>query len=144
MQLAKNIANTPSPATSIDDRDLVDVLHDLVDEYDAGSCDFSTLIYEVGAIIMGLGPHADPGWLAELGRTWVELRVLRAEQAHAGTPVLTETQSARAQALAAQIRGLVLSHDVKKPAAAHRVALSRSHRPTDGGTPYSWRHGRPR
>lgn len=110
MRSAKTGADIVSSAASVDDLDLVDVLHDVVDEYDAGNCELSTLTYEVGAIIVDLDAHAEPGWLAELGRIWVQLRVLRAEQTQTAW-ALTETQSGRARALAAQLRQQVLAHD---------------------------------
>lgn len=85
----------------------IDVLHDIVDEYEACNCDLSTFAYELGAIIMALDLVSDPAWLAALGREWVKLRVLQAEQRQATT---LET-SAAGRAIADKIRQLIAAWD---------------------------------
>ena len=106
---------TPDPsraaASDAEQRNLIDVLHDVVDEFDAGNCDLPTFAYEVGAIIMALDTAADPVWLAALGKQWVNLRVLTAEQQRPATITPGQQQGESGRAIAQNIRHLIASWD---------------------------------
>ncbi len=98
-------------ASDAEQSDLIDVLHDVVDEFDAGNCDLSTFAFEVAAMMMALDVVADPAWLAALGEEWLKLRVLRAEQRQAGTFGPSRAQGVEGQAIADRIRKLIASSD---------------------------------
>jgi hypothetical protein len=98
-------------ASDAEQWNLIDVLHDVVDEFDAGNCDLPTFAYEVGAIIMALDTAADPVWLAALCEQWVKLRVLTAEQQRPATARPGQQQGGPPRAIADNIRHLIASGD---------------------------------
>lgn len=65
--------------------ELLELLYDALDQYEAGDADLSALVHDVDSVIVGLTLHSDPNWIGSMRNQWTVLASVLVEQRRAGT-----------------------------------------------------------
>lgn len=89
-------------------QELLDVLWDALDEYEASNCDLSTLATDVRSVVAELADHEfGPRWVAGLRLHAAELAALRDQCAARGAWDLTAAERTAADESVSRIRSLI-------------------------------------
>jgi hypothetical protein len=97
-------------------QELLDVLWDALDEYEAFNCDLPTLVTDLASIVAELDTHhAESDWIADLQREVAVLAALRDQHRASGAWELTATQRAAADDSARRVRALISVRPAPSP-----------------------------
>ena len=88
-------------------QELVDLMHDVLDEYEAGGSDLAALVHDVESLILELETVADTCWIAELKDQSRRLAVVKEETAKLHSWQLPELGNAVANAAVCELRQLL-------------------------------------